>query len=109
MRILLLVLITPLFLQAQLVLPPVRLDDSTASGFYYPLFEPHADGNLICTWAQQGLVHIGAYGQEVMLNGMLMGPRLTFDELGSDTMACPPRLSFVHVHDGGGAHLIYHS
>ncbi len=108
MRALLLVLVMPFVLQAQVRFDPRRLDDSTALSYAVPSITADP-GALMCLWASTSDSTVAAYGRRVAPDGNPLGGVVLYDAVSRDSSNCPPSLSILHTESGGEVRLIYHS
>jgi hypothetical protein len=108
MRILLLLLLIPLAVQAQVEFAPRRLDDSLAYEYYYPVMDLNEDGSLLCAWSEHSDTSIATEGQQLSADGTPIGNLMFFESDTAVSSYCPTKLSFAHLSNGGKAILVTH-
>jgi hypothetical protein len=108
MPVLLLILLLPLVVNAQISFDPVRLDDSTALSYSVPGIAVDS-GDLRCNWAAVYDTSISACVRRASASGEPLSGMLFYESEERSGQTCPPELHVVHTLSGGEARLVYHS
>jgi len=94
---------------AQSTFGPVRVDDGRGEIHFYPGIYLLEDGNPYVIWANQAEDFVGAYGQEVALDGSLIGENDVYQQVNLGSAQCPPALTLTRFDGGNHAQLIMHN
>ena len=111
MRTVLLALLLPLTVLAQVTFGPVRLDEQQGINYFYPRIQVE-NANVLCMWSsvlpdtETGLV--ATHGIQVSPDGQLLN-RINFQEVEYGRIYCPGEITLLHATDGSDPYMIYHS
>jgi len=94
---------------AQSSFAPVRIDDGRGTIHFYPRIYRTDGGNPYVTWGNQAPEFVGTYGQEVSLDGSLIGENDVYQQVNLGEGQCPPALTLIDLDGGGNAKLIMHN
>jgi hypothetical protein len=109
MRALLLLLLLPLTLQAQVTFGPLRLSHGQPTTCYFPLLELLPQDTLLCLWSPLSDTTYSGHAQRFALSGTALSNEEAYNVAAPHpTFFCAAEVSIVRLPSGGEGRVIHH-